>query len=80
MAKLLSNRELILKSLWHAGLAGVGIYELLNPKPKSRVFRIVKGALTVGLIAFHIDAARCDIVDKPTVLQSLLYKLGGRNG
>ena len=71
-----SSRERLLKSLWHAGIAGVGIYELLNPKTNSRAFKVLKGTLAVGLIAFHLDAARCDIIDQPTILQRLLRKLG----
>ena len=69
------TRENILKSAWHAGIAGVGLYELINPAPKSRLFKLLKGTLAVGLIAFHADAGYCDWRGTPTLLQRILYKL-----
>ena len=72
------KKESLLKSLWHGMIAVCGLYELFNPAPRSRTFRVMKGTLAVGLVAFHTDAAICDYLDKPTTLQRILYKLGGR--
>jgi hypothetical protein len=64
-----SNEERILKSLWHAMIAAVGILEF------RRNGSLAAKTLAVGLIAFHIDAAVFDALDRPTTLQRLLRKL-----
>ena len=69
MSEQTSSKELLLKSLWHLALSGVGIYEYRNHNSK------LAKVLAVGLIAFHADAAVCDILDRPTTLQRLLHKL-----
>ena len=63
------TEEKILKSLWHLGIALVGVYELRNHRTK------VSKVLACGLIAFHTDAAICDSLDRPTTLQRLLRRL-----
>jgi len=63
------KKEVIAKSLWHAAIAGVGLHELRNNK--STLGKV----LSVGLIAFHIDAAICDMQDKPTKLQRILHRM-----
>ena len=63
------KKEIIAKSLWHAAIAGVGLHELRNNK--STLGKV----LSVGLIAFHIDAAICDMQDKPTTLQRILHRM-----
>jgi len=63
------SRERGLKSAWHAAIAAVGAYEY----HKSR--SVFSKILSVGLIAFHIDAAFCDAVGKPTTLQRLLKRI-----
>lgn len=69
MVNKLSTEEKILKSLWHLGIALVGLYELRNQKSKA------SKVLACGLIAFHADAAVCDALDMPTTLQRLLRRL-----
>jgi hypothetical protein len=62
-----------LKAGWHAAIAVVGAYEYRHSK--SLFARI----LAIGLIAFHLDAAFCDAIDQPTVLQRVLkYSLHPR--
>ena len=63
------NRERGLKSAWHAMIAAVGAYEYRHNK--STLAKV----LSIGLIAFHLDAAYFDAVGKPTTLQRLLAKL-----
>jgi hypothetical protein len=63
------SRERGLKSAWHAAIATVGVYEYR--KAHSLLARV----LSIGLILFHMDAAFCDAVGKPTTLQRLLAKL-----
>jgi hypothetical protein len=63
------TKECIAKSLWHAAIAGVGVYELRNHK--SRLSKV----LAIGLIAFHVDAAICDMKDKPTTLQRIVHRM-----
>jgi hypothetical protein len=46
--------ERIYKSLWHLALVGVGIYEYNTHKS-----RLAK-ALSLGIIAFHVDAVITD--------------------
>lgn len=55
--------ERVYKSLWHLLIAGVGIYELRNHRTK------LSKVLACGLIAFHADAAVCDLLDEPTLAQ-----------
>ena len=62
------TEERILKSAWHAMIALVGLYELRNHKTKASKI------LACGLIAFHVDAAVCDALDKPTTLQRFLRR------
>ncbi len=69
MVNKLSTEEKVLKSAWHAMIALVGLYELRSQKSK------VSKVLAYGLIAFHVDAAVCDALDKPTTLQRLLRRL-----
>jgi hypothetical protein len=61
--------ERFYKSLWHLLIAGVGIYELRTHKTK------MAKVLACGLIAFHADAAVCDLLNQPTTPQRLLRKL-----
>ena len=60
------TRECVAKSLWHAMIAAVGVYEYRNQK--SALSKI----LAIGLVAFHIDATFADLRDRPTTLQRLL--------
>ena len=55
-----------LKSAWHAAIAAVGAYEYRHSKGW------LAKTLAIGLIAFHIDAAFCDAIGKPTTLQRML--------
>lgn len=64
-----SAEEKVLKSLWHMLIAGVGCFELYTSRTKA------SKVLSVGLIAFHIDAGVCDALDVPTTLQRLLGRL-----
>jgi hypothetical protein len=64
-----SDRELLLKSLWHLGIAGVGVYEYKHHRT------LAARVLAVGLIAFHLDAAWSDVRNQPTTLQKLLHRL-----
>ena len=66
---MISDEERILKVIWHALTAGVGIYEFRTQKSK------LSKILSVGLIAFHIDATICDWQDRPTTLQRLIRRL-----
>ena len=66
------SKEKLLKAGWHAGIAGIGIYELRNHKTT------LSKILACGLIAFHADAAICDYLDRPTFLQRFLYKVSHR--
>jgi hypothetical protein len=50
-------------------IAAVGAYEYRHNK--STLAKV----LSIGLIAFHLDAAYFDAVGKPTTLQRLLAKL-----
>lgn len=61
--------ERIYKSVWHLLIASVGIYELRNHKTRASKM------LACELIAFHTDAAVCDLLDRPTLAQSLLRRL-----
>jgi hypothetical protein len=57
------------KSLWHAAIAVVGVYEY-------QVHRsLLSKVLAVGLIAFHVDAAIADARGVSTLPQKLLRKL-----
>jgi hypothetical protein len=58
------------RSLWHLLIASVGIYEMRNHR-KTTFSRV----LSLGLIAFHTDAAICDWLDQPTTAQRLLRRL-----
>lgn len=62
-------RERGLKSAWHAMIAAVGMYEY------RKAHSLLSRVLSIGLILFHIDAAFCDAVGKPTTLQRLLGRL-----
>lgn len=65
----------IYKSAWHAMIALVGVYELRTNKTE------ISKVLSWGLIAFHVDAAINDALDRPTTLQYMLRKLRGeQNG
>ena len=63
--------ERFYKSLWHAAIALVGVYELRNHKTTASKI------LACGLIAFHVDAAIADAYDVPTTPQKLLMGLRG---
>jgi len=63
--------ERVYKSLWHAMIATVGIWELRNHKTK------ISKVLSWGLIAFHVDAAIADIVDVTPLSRVLLGKITG---
>ena len=63
------DAEKLYKSLWHLMIAGVGVYELRNHKTK------LSKVLAVGLIAFHGDAAICDLLGTPTTPQRLLRRI-----
>ena len=67
----MNNREIerTYKSLWHAAIAVVGVYEYKTHK--TRLSRV----LSVGLIAFHVDAAVCDALDIPTTPQRFMKRL-----
>ena len=69
MVTKISTEEKVLKSAWHAMIALVGVYELHNHRTKASKI------LACGLIAFHVDAAISDAMDKPTTLQRLLRRL-----
>ena len=69
MVTKISTEEKVLKSAWHAMIALVGVYELRNHRTKASKI------LACGLIAFHVDAAISDAMDKPTTLQRLLRRL-----
>ena len=56
------------KSAWHLLIAAVGVYELRNHKTK------LSKVLACGLIAFHADAAVCDLLDIPTTPQRLIAR------
>jgi hypothetical protein len=58
--------ERVYKSLWHVLIAGVGIYEYRNHKTK------LAKILAIGLIAFHVDAAIADALDKPPLARRFL--------
>ena len=61
--------EKFYKSAWHLLIALVGAYELRESKTKfSKI-------LSVGLIAFHADAAICDAMGKPTLAQRFFRTL-----
>lgn len=57
------------KSLWHAAIAGMGLFELRRNRT------LFSRVLSCGLIAFHIDAAINDWLDTPTTPQRLLRRL-----
>ena len=61
--------ERVYKSAWHMLIAAVGFYELRNHRTT------LSKVLSLGLIAFHTDAAICDWCDRPTIAQRLLRKL-----
>ena len=63
------TEERILKSSWHALIVLAGLYELRNHRT------VVSKVLACGLIGFHLDAAVCDFLDRPTTLQRMLRKL-----
>ena len=63
------SKKRALKSLWHLGIAGVGVYELRNHKTK------LSKVLACGLIAFHLDAFVCDARDTPTTLERIILKV-----
>jgi hypothetical protein len=66
--------ERFYKSLWHAAIALVGVYELRNHKTTASKI------LACGLIAFHVDAAIADAYDVPTTPQKLLMGLRKKTG
>jgi len=66
------DKERVLKSAWHGAIASVGVYELRNHKTT------LSKVLACGLIAFHADAAICDYLGQPTLLQRFLYKISHR--
>jgi hypothetical protein len=61
--------ERLYKSAWHIAIALVGVYEIRNHKTR------LSKVLACGLIAFHADAAICDLLDKPTLAQKILRRL-----
>ena len=63
------SRERGLKSAWHAMIAVVGAYEY------KKAHSLLSRVLSIGLILFHVDAAFCDALGKPTTLQRLLGRL-----
>ena len=60
--------ERVYKSLWHAAIAAVGLFELRAKSVPAKI-------LAVGLIAFHVDAAVCDALGLPTTPQRILRRL-----
>ncbi len=58
--------ERIYKALWHVMIAAVGVYELRSHKTRG------SKVLAYGLIAFHIDAAVADALDKPPLSRRIL--------
>ena len=74
MDAITSAEEKVLKSLWHFMIAGVGCFELRSGRSK------LSKVLSVGLIAFHVDAGVCDALDVPTTLQRLLRRLRSAAG
>lgn len=58
--------ERVYKSLWHVGIAAVGIYEYRQHKS------LFSKVLSVGLIAFHVDAAIADALDEPPLSRRIL--------
>jgi hypothetical protein len=65
----ISTEEKLLKALWHAAIATVGLFELEHSRT------VLSKVLSTGLIAFHLDAAINDALDRPTTLQALLNSL-----
>jgi hypothetical protein len=61
--------ERVYKSLWHVGIAAVGIYEYRHHKS------LFSKILSAGLIAFHVDAAIADALDEPPLSRRILNKL-----
>jgi hypothetical protein len=61
--------ERIYKTVWHILIAAVGVYELRNHKTK------LSKVLACGLIAFHVDAAVSDALDKAPLSRRILDKL-----
>ena len=61
--------ERVYKSVWHVLLAAVGVYELRTRKTK------LSKVLACGLIAFHIDAAIADALDRPSLSRGILDRI-----
>lgn len=64
-----STEEKVLKATWHFLIAAVSMFELQHSRT------VLAKALSVGLIAFHLDAAINDALDEPTTVQRLLRRL-----
>ena len=60
------TEERVYKSLWHVGIAAVGIYEYRHHKS------LFSKILSAGLIAFHIDGAIADALDVPPLSRRIL--------
>lgn len=61
--------ERVYMSLWHVLIAMVGVYELRNHKTT------VSKVLATGLIAFHVDAAIADALDRPCLTRRILESI-----
>lgn len=61
--------ERVYMSLWHVLIAMVGVYELRNHKTT------VSKVLATGLIAFHVDAAIADALDRPCFTRRILESI-----
>ncbi len=69
--------ERAIKSLWHAMIATIGVYELCDYQPKNKWIRRFRTGLACGLIAFHADAAICDALDRETLFRRMLRRISG---
>lgn len=62
--------ERVYMSLWHAGLAMLGLYEY------RRTQRTTLGkVMALGMVAFHVDAAISDAMDTPCLTRRILNNL-----
>jgi len=64
--------ERVYMSLWHCGLAALGLYEFRRTH-RSMLGKVLAG----GMIAFHVDAAIADAFDMPCLTRRILEKLKG---
>jgi len=62
--------ERVYMSLWHCGLAVLGLYEY-HRTHRSKLGKI----MALGMVAFHVDAAVSDALDTPCLSRRILEKL-----